>query len=64
MVAKALKRPVYVAAECYKFARLFPLQQSGNILRLSLHSVLFLSLYDHGLAKRNRFLGLSSASMR
>lgn len=28
MVAKALRRPVYVAAESYKFARLFPLTQS------------------------------------
>lgn len=27
MVAKALKRPLYVAAESYKFVRLFPLQQ-------------------------------------
>jgi hypothetical protein len=29
MVAKALKKPFYVAAESYKFARLFPLTQSG-----------------------------------
>lgn len=28
MVAKALRRPVYVAAESYKFARLYPLGQS------------------------------------
>jgi len=28
MIAKALKRPFYVAAESYKFARLFPLSQS------------------------------------
>ena len=27
IVAKAMKRPVYVAAESYKFARLFPLHQ-------------------------------------
>ena len=29
MVAKALKRPMYVAVESYKFVRLFPLQQTG-----------------------------------
>ena len=27
MVAKALRKPVYVAAESYKFARLYPLSQ-------------------------------------
>lgn len=27
VMAKAFKRPVYVCAECYKFARLFPLHQ-------------------------------------
>ena len=33
IVAKALQRPVYVAAECFKFARVFPLNQQG--LRLA-----------------------------
>ena len=28
IVAKAWKKPFYVAAESYKFARLFPLNQS------------------------------------
>ena len=31
MVAKALKRPMYVAVESYKFVRLFPLQQTGPL---------------------------------
>ena len=33
IVAKALKKPFYVAAESYKFARLFPLNQS-DLLQL------------------------------
>jgi translation initiation factor 2B subunit (eIF-2B alpha/beta/delta family) len=28
VLAKALKKPVYVAAESYKFARLYPLNQT------------------------------------
>ncbi len=34
ITAKMYKKPFYVAAECYKFARLFPLNQSGMSLSI------------------------------
>ena len=33
IVAEAMQRPVYVAAECFKFARVFPLNQQGGNTR-------------------------------
>lgn len=42
MIAKALKRPVYVAAESYKFARLFPLNQHGTFYT---HPLIFKGIF-------------------